>query len=133
MVKTGEDWHGLQTTKLKNWGQTFQTIQPWLCSFNKKWHCGPEKFQEQSRNRPHYIYVVVQFCPRLIQILLNSIQYNYIQYSIKLHTVNKLPIHQNKRNWTIKHKFILKQLVSKNEHWSLITQCLEPSLLCAWV
>ena len=34
MVKDGEDWHGLQTTKLKNLGWTFQTVQPWLCFFN---------------------------------------------------------------------------------------------------
>ena len=34
MVKDGEDWHRLQTTKLKNLGQTFQTIQPSLCSVN---------------------------------------------------------------------------------------------------
>ena len=28
MVKDGEGWHGLQTTKLKNVGKTFQTVQP---------------------------------------------------------------------------------------------------------
>ena len=34
MVKDEEDWLGLQTTAiLKNLGQTFQTVQPWLCSF----------------------------------------------------------------------------------------------------
>ena len=33
MVKDGEDWHGLQTTDFKNLGWTFQTVQPWLCSF----------------------------------------------------------------------------------------------------
>ena len=33
MFKDGEDWYGLQTTKLKNSGETFQTTQPWLCSF----------------------------------------------------------------------------------------------------
>ena len=32
MVKDGEDWKGLQTTKLKNRGLTFRTVQPWLCS-----------------------------------------------------------------------------------------------------
>ena len=33
IVKDGEDWHGLQTTKLKNLDKTFQTVKPWLCSF----------------------------------------------------------------------------------------------------
>ena len=36
MVKDGEDWHGLQTTKLKNLSKTFQTVQPRLCSFKPK-------------------------------------------------------------------------------------------------
>ena len=33
MVKDGEDWHGFRTTKLKNLGQTIQTVQLWLCSY----------------------------------------------------------------------------------------------------
>ena len=33
MVKDGEDWQGLQTTKLKNLGLTFQDGKPWGSSF----------------------------------------------------------------------------------------------------
>ena len=33
MVKDGEDLHELQTTKLKNLGSTFQTVQQLLFSF----------------------------------------------------------------------------------------------------
>ena len=36
MVKDGEDWHGLQTTKFEKFSYTFQTVQPWLSPF-KVW------------------------------------------------------------------------------------------------
>ena len=34
MVKDGEDWHGLQTTKLKSLAKLFKAIEPWHSSFN---------------------------------------------------------------------------------------------------
>ena len=34
MVKDGEDWHGLQTTKMKNLGKTFQTVYRDCASFS---------------------------------------------------------------------------------------------------
>ena len=48
MVKDGEDWHGLKTTKIEKFSQTFQTVWPWLSPFNpsaktQKWHYGPKK------------------------------------------------------------------------------------------
>ena len=59
MVKDGEDWHGLLTTKLKSLAKLFKPIQLWHSSFKK--HRMLSRMRKLDRSFEPFVYKSLQY------------------------------------------------------------------------